>query len=41
MLYERATTDALTTQFGLQKIIKEPTHILTVLIWYLRPIKTW
>ena len=26
--YERAKIDALTTQFGLQQIIKEPTHIL-------------
>ena len=27
-LYEGAKMDALTTQFGLQQIIKEPTHIL-------------
>ena len=25
---ERAKIDALTTQFGLQQIIKEPTHVL-------------
>ena len=26
--YEGAKTDALTTQFGLQQIIKEPSHVL-------------
>ena len=27
MSYDGATTDALTSKFGLQQIIKEPTHI--------------
>ena len=44
-LYEGAKIDAITTQFGLQQTIKEPTHILDnlspSLISYLRPTKIW
>ena len=43
MSNERAKIDALTSQFGLQQIIKEPTHAVaeysSSVIWYLRSTK--